>query len=66
MQLKQIVAWLVLIGALNWGLVGLLNLNVVEMILQPGSVLTKVVYIVIGLAGVYQLYILAGGKEVKM
>ncbi len=55
---------LAMVGALNWGLVGLLNVNVVEMILGAGSMLTKVVYIVIGLVGAYKLYMLvAGGKK---
>ena len=62
MDLKQAVAWVLVIGALNWGLVGLLNLNIVETILGAGSLLTKVVYMVVGLAGVYKLYVMLGGK----
>ncbi len=61
---RKLVGWLLVIGALNWGLVGLLNLNVVEMILGSGSLLTRVVYIVVGLAGVYKVYWLTmGGKK---
>jgi len=61
---KKLVAWVLVVGALNWGLVGLLNLNIVESILGSGSLLTKVVYIVVGLAGVYKLYWLTmGGKK---
>lgn len=63
MDTKQLVAWILVLGAVNWGLVGLLNLNLVETILGAGSVLTKVVYIIIGLAGAYKAYILAGGKK---
>lgn len=63
MQTKQIVGWILVIGAINWGLVGLLNLNVVEMILGAGSILTKVVYIIVGLAGVYKVYMMAGGMK---
>lgn len=62
MDTKKLVGWIVAIGALNWGLVGLLNLNLVEMLLGAGSLLTKVVYIVIGLAGAYKLYCIVGGK----
>lgn len=65
MDTKQLVGWLVVVGALNWGLVGLLNLNVVETILGAGSILTKVVYIVVGLAGGYKAYIMVGGKYKK-
>lgn len=61
MDTKKLVGWVLVIGAVNWGLVGLLNLNVVEMVLGAGSLLTRVVYVVVGLAGAYKLYMLVGG-----
>lgn len=43
---------LVIVGGLNWGLVGLMQYNLVEAILgQTG--LTGIVYILVGLAAVY-------------
>lgn len=55
MKSLHIVAFvLVVVGAINWGLVGLLNLNLVEAILGMGG-LTKLVYILVGIAGVYKL-----------
>lgn len=63
MDTKQLVGWVVVVGALNWGLVGLLNLNIVEAVLGAGSMLTKVVYIVVGLAGAYSAYAMLGGKK---
>lgn len=56
MGTNQIVGWLVAVAAVNWGVVGLLNVNVVEAVLGAGSVLTRVAYILIGLAGVYKVY----------
>ncbi len=47
---------LVIVGALNWGLWGLLNLNVVEMLLGAWPTVVKVVYILVGLAGLWLLY----------
>ena len=44
---------LMFIGALNWGLVGLLNINLVEMLLGYGSTLTRLVYILVGASAVY-------------
>lgn len=55
---KQLVGWVLVVGAVNWGLVGLLNLNVVEMVLGAGTLLTKVVYVVVGVAGVYKGYMM--------
>lgn len=61
---KQLVGWVLVVGAVNWGLVGLLNLNVVEAVLGAGSLLTKVVYLLVGLAGVYKAYLMvSGGKK---
>jgi uncharacterized protein len=45
---------LVAVGAINWGLVGAGGWNVVEMILGTGM-LTKLVYILVGLSAVYLL-----------
>ena len=55
---KQLVGWVLVVGALNWGLVGLLKLNLVETILGSGTLLSKAVYIVVGLAGVYKAYVM--------
>jgi len=43
---------LVIVGGLNWGLVGLVQLDVVTTILGTG-VLSNIVYILVGLAAVY-------------
>ena len=45
---------LVTIGALNWGIVGLFDTNVVEEILGSGTV-ADVVYVIVGLAGLAML-----------
>lgn len=56
-------AWLlVVIGALNWGFVGLLNTNFVEVIFGTWPGLVQIVYILIGLAGLYYLYTYWGKK----
>ena len=63
-SLDQVVKWLVIVGAINWGLVGLLSLNVVEMVLGGAdSVLVRAVYVLIGLAGVYKLWKVVGGVK---
>ncbi len=46
----KIVGALAIIGALNWGTVGLLGINVVEKVLG-GGMLTRIVYDIVGLAG---------------
>ena len=41
------------VGGLNWGLVGLLNLNVVNTLLGSVAPLEQIVYILVGLSAVY-------------
>ncbi len=45
------VTWiLVVVGALNWGLIGLFNFNLVEAILGNTPVIERLVYILVGLS----------------
>ena len=46
---------LVIIGGLNWGLVGLFNFNLVEIILGSVTWLQRLVYILIGLATLWMI-----------
>lgn len=43
---------LVLIGALNWGLVGLFNIDLVASIFGDMTVLSRTVYILVGLSAI--------------
>lgn len=47
---------LLVVGGLNWGLVGAFDTNVVEMILGPGTTATMIVYILVGLSALYELF----------
>lgn len=49
--LCKIVGALAIIGALNWGLIGLFGVNVVDHLFGAGSLAERVTYIVIGLSG---------------
>jgi len=46
---------LVVVGALNWGLVGLFNFNLVSMLFGGYPMLEQLVYVLVGLAAVYML-----------
>ena len=46
-----IAAVLVVVGALNWGLVGAAHTDLVARLSGSGSILSSVVYVVVGLAG---------------
>lgn len=46
----------VVLGALNWGLMGLFQLDVVATLFAgPQSTLSRILYILVGLSGLYQI-----------
>lgn len=44
---------LVVVGGLNWGLVGLLRFDLVAAVFGEGSLLSNIVYVLVGLAAIY-------------
>ena len=61
MKWMHMIAWiLVMVGGLNWGLVGISafmgsNWNVVHMILGSMPSLESLVYVLVGLSAVYEI-----------
>jgi len=57
---KNVLDWitlvLVIIGGLNWGLVGAFNLDLVRLIFGAVPVLQNIVYILVGLSAIYMIY----------
>lgn len=47
-----------IIGALNWGLIGLFNFNLVTTLFGVGSMLTNLVYILVGISGIINIGLL--------
>lgn len=50
---------LVIIGGLNWGLLGLFKVDLVATVLGNMTMPTRIVYDVIGLAAIYMIYLAA-------
>jgi len=48
---------LVIVGALNWGLIGAANFNLVTAIVGTIPLLEKLVYDAVGLAGLWMIYV---------
>jgi uncharacterized membrane protein YuzA (DUF378 family) len=51
--------------ALNWGLVGAFNIDLVAAIFGAGSVIARLIYILVGLAALYLIYYLVRMNSVK-
>lgn len=43
------------IGAINWGLVGIFNFNLVAYLLGDYTIATRVIYVLVGISGVWSL-----------
>ena len=55
--LDLIALVLVIVGGLNWGLVGLFNFDLVATIFGDMSMLSRIVYSLVGLSAVYMAII---------
>ena len=44
---------LVIIGAVNWGLIGLFNFDLVATLFGSMSVISRIVYTLVGIAGLW-------------
>ncbi len=65
-MLKKIALVLVIIGGLNWGLIGLFEMNLVTSIFGGMPMLTKLIYGLVGLSAVYLAFTsFAAKKPVK-
>ena len=60
---KSAIDWialiLVIVGAINWGLVGILDFNLVDKIFGIGSTIATIIYILVGLSGIWMIYYVA-------
>lgn len=50
--IDKVSSILIIIGALNWGIIGLFNFNIIEIIFgEPVNLIGRILYILIGVAG---------------
>ncbi|WP_068554489.1 DUF378 domain-containing protein [Thermotalea metallivorans] len=62
--MDRLALLLVIIGALNWGLIGLFQFDLVAALLGgQASVLSRIVYSLVGLAGAYSISFLFRERE---
>jgi uncharacterized membrane protein YuzA (DUF378 family) len=53
-SIDAVVTLLLIVGGLNWGLVGLFRFDLVATIFGEMSALSRIVYVLVGVAAVYQ------------
>ncbi len=63
--LQKICLTITIIGAINWGLIGLLEFNLVESIFGANSLIPRIVYSLVGLTGLINVGILVMDLDEK-
>ena len=56
--LQKICLVITIIGGLNWGLVGLLDFNIIDAIFTAGSVISRIIYSIVGITSFINIGIL--------
>lgn len=64
MKVIDIIALiLIIIGAINWGLIGIFNFNLVETIFGGFSIISRIIYILVGVAGLWGIKLIFDRKD---
>ncbi|MDR0726559.1 MAG: DUF378 domain-containing protein [Rickettsiales bacterium] len=64
-MMDYILKPLVLIGALNWGLVGLFRFDIVAAVFGPGTTLSRIIYTIIGIAAVVLVVLMFAPRDAR-
>ena len=63
--LQKILLVFTIIGAINWGLIGIFVVDLVAMIFGTGTLLTRIIYTIVGICGLVNIGILFNHLEAK-
>ena len=53
--LQKVALVLTIIGAINWGLIGLFKFNLVETLFGINTMLTRIIYSIVGICGLINI-----------
>ncbi len=53
--LQKVALALTIIGAINWGLIGLFKFNLVETLFGINTMLTRIIYSIVGICGLINI-----------
>lgn len=56
--IQKIALFFTIVGALNWGLIGLLDFNLVSAIFSENGAITNVIYSIVGICGLINIMLL--------
>lgn len=56
--IDKIALFLIVIGAINWGLIGLFKFNLVDTIFGTASLISRIIYVLVGISGLWGIKLL--------
>ena len=63
--LQKILLGITIVGAVNWGLIGIFDFNLVAYLFGGGSLLSRIVYALVGVCGIVNLGIYMAHLDYK-
>ena len=63
--LQKTLLGITIVGAINWGLIGIMDFNLVAYLFGDGSVLSRIVYTLVGLCGLVNIGIYMAHLDYK-
>lgn len=62
---QKILLVITIIGAINWGLIGIMNFDLVASIFGSATFFTKMIYTIVGICGIINIGILMAHLDYK-
>ncbi len=64
-NLTKLAYALIIIGALNWGLIGFFAFDLVSFLFGEMTILTRIIYSLVGLSAIYHLVVVTSGHKIE-
>ena len=61
--INAIALLLIIIGAIHWGLIGIFQFNLVDSLFGEGSIFSRIIYSLVGVAGLWSIALFAKIKD---
>ena len=62
--MDKIALWVLIIGGLNWGLVGIFSFDIIAWAFGSGSVISRILYILVALSAIWCISLVFRKNEV--
>jgi len=56
--LQKVALIFTIIGAINWGLIGFFDFNLVSSLFQDSNVIERIIYSIVGVCGIINIFLL--------